>query len=168
MTDRNSPDRNSSDRNSLSGRVKRYAKVGRAAGGLAAKVAGNRFFGLTIDKAEHASELQAALGGLKGPLMKMAQIMSTVPDMLPEEYMTELGRLQSDAPSMGWPFVKRRMTAELGADWQSRFREFEHQAAAAASLGQVHRAIADDGSLLACKLQYPDMASAVEADLKQL
>ena len=156
------------ENNSLTGRVKRYAKVGRAAGGLAAKVAGNRFFGMTIDKAEHAAELQAALGGLKGPLMKVAQIMSTIPDMLPEEYMAELGRLQTNAPSMGWPFVKRRMSTELGADWQQCFENFEHQAAAAASLGQVHRATAEDGAPLACKLQYPDMSSAVEADLKQL
>jgi predicted unusual protein kinase regulating ubiquinone biosynthesis (AarF/ABC1/UbiB family) len=69
---------------------------------------------------------------------------------------------------MGWPFVKRRMSAELGADWQKKFASFEHQPAAAASLGQVHRAHAHDGSLLACKLQYPDMQSAVEADLQQL
>jgi predicted unusual protein kinase regulating ubiquinone biosynthesis (AarF/ABC1/UbiB family) len=156
------------DQNSLGGRVRRYAKVGAAASGLAAKVAGNRFFGLTIDKAEHAAELQAALGGLKGPLMKVAQIMSTIPDMLPEEYMAELGRLQTNAPSMGWPFVRRRMATELGPDWQDRFASFEHQAAAAASLGQVHRAEAHDGTQLACKLQYPDMVSAVEADLKQL
>jgi len=69
---------------------------------------------------------------------------------------------------MGWPFVKRRMAAELGASWQSKFKVFEHEAAAAASLGQVHRAVAHDGEVLACKLQYPDMASAVEADLAQL
>ena len=69
---------------------------------------------------------------------------------------------------MGWAFVKRRMIAELGADWQSKFAEFEHQPAAAASLGQVHSARAHDGTWLACKLQYPDMQSAVEADLKQL
>jgi len=156
------------ERNSLSGRVRRYARVGRAAGGLAAKVAGNRFFGLEIDKGAHAAELQAALGGLKGPLMKVAQIMSTIPDMLPEEYMTELAQLQTNAPSMGWPFVKRRMATELGPDWQSRFASFEHHASAAASLGQVHRAMSEDGEALACKLQYPDMASAVEADLRQL
>jgi predicted unusual protein kinase regulating ubiquinone biosynthesis (AarF/ABC1/UbiB family) len=156
------------DHNSLTGRVRRYAKVGAAAGGLAAKFAGNRFLGLTIDRAEHAAEMQAALGGLKGPLMKVAQILSTVPDMLPEEYVAELGRLQTNAPAMGWPFIKRRMATELGPDWQSRFGNFEHQAAAAASLGQVHRATTLDGDELACKLQYPDMASAVEADLKQL
>jgi predicted unusual protein kinase regulating ubiquinone biosynthesis (AarF/ABC1/UbiB family) len=154
--------------NTLGGRVKRYAKVGAAAGGFAAKVAGSRFFGMQLDKGQNAQELQTALGGLKGPLMKVAQIMSTIPDMLPEEYVAELGRLQSGAPSMGWPFVKRRMASELGPDWQRRFKTFEHTAAAAASLGQVHRAESLEGEALACKLQYPDMSSAVEADLKQL
>jgi predicted unusual protein kinase regulating ubiquinone biosynthesis (AarF/ABC1/UbiB family) len=112
--------------------------------------------------------LTAALGGLKGPLMKVAQILSTVPDLLPEEYTAQLAQLQTNAPPMGWPFVKRRMTTELGAGWQSRYASFEHEAAAAASLGQVHRATSHDGRRLACKLQYPDMASAVEADLQQL
>jgi predicted unusual protein kinase regulating ubiquinone biosynthesis (AarF/ABC1/UbiB family) len=60
------------------------------------------------------------------------------------------------------------MIAELGPDWQTKFAEFEHHPAAAASLGQVHRARALDGAALACKLQYPDMQSAVEADLNQL
>jgi predicted unusual protein kinase regulating ubiquinone biosynthesis (AarF/ABC1/UbiB family) len=154
--------------NSLGGRVRRYAKVGRAMSGLAVRVAGNRYLGIKIDKAEHAAELKTALGGLKGPLMKVAQIMATIPDALPREYVQELQQLQSNAPAMGWPFVKRRMAAELGEGWQSRFRDFEHVAAAAASLGQVHRAHGKDGRLLACKLQYPDMKSAVEADLRQL
>src|SRR5262245_37588632 len=69
---------------------------------------------------------------------------------------------------MGWPFVRRRMAGELGADWQRKFRHFDRIATRAASLGQVHRATALDGTALACKLQYPDMASAVEADLRQL
>jgi predicted unusual protein kinase regulating ubiquinone biosynthesis (AarF/ABC1/UbiB family) len=69
---------------------------------------------------------------------------------------------------MGWPFVRRRMAGELGPNWQSRFKSFEREAARAASLGQVHRAVALDGTSLACKLQYPDMGSAVEADLRQL
>src|SRR5690606_12772519 len=80
----------------------------------------------------------------------------------------ELAELQSAAPPMGWPFVRRRMRAELGADWERRFAHFEHEAAAAASLGQVHRAIGLDGRKLAVKLQYPDMQSAVDADLTQL
>lgn len=156
------------ENNSLGGRARRYAKVGRAVGGLAARVAGERYLGLSLDKSKHAEDLKQALGGLKGPLMKVAQIMSTVPDMLPEEYVTELAELQSNAPAMGWLFVRRRMKTELGAGWQDRFASFEKEAAAAASLGQVHRAVGPDGRALACKLQYPDMRSAVEADLKQL
>ena len=156
------------EEDSLGGRLRRYARVGTTMGGLAARFAGNRLFGLTIDRPEHAAELTAALGGLKGPLMKVAQILSTVPDMLPEEYTQQLAQLQHNAPSMGWAFVKRRMQAELGPGWQARFADFGHTAAAAASLGQVHRATGHDGRPLACKLQYPDMNSAVEADLQQL
>jgi len=105
---------------------------------------------------------------LKGPLMKVAQILATIPDAVPKEYAMELAQLQSDAPSMGWPFVKRRMASELGCDWEAKFKSFDHEASAAASLGQVHKATSMDGRELACKLQYPDMLSTVEADLKQL
>lgn len=157
-----------SEDNSLPGRVRRYARVGTAVGGLAARMAGARYLGWELDRGRHAAELKAALGGLKGPLMKVAQIMATIPDALPKEYVQELAQLQANAPSMGWAFVRRRMAAELGPDWQTRFASFEHGAAAAASLGQVHKALAHDGRLLACKLQYPDMQSAVEADLQQL
>jgi predicted unusual protein kinase regulating ubiquinone biosynthesis (AarF/ABC1/UbiB family) len=157
-----------SERNRLSGRLSRYARVGVNVGGVAAKVASARLFGTGLDKGKNASELAAALGGLKGPLMKVGQILSTVPDLVPPEYAAELSQLQSNAPPMGWPFVKRRMQAELGPQWEKRFASFEHQPAAAASLGQVHRAIAKDGRALAVKLQYPDMQSAVEADLTQL
>jgi predicted unusual protein kinase regulating ubiquinone biosynthesis (AarF/ABC1/UbiB family) len=160
--------RGSGEDNRLGGRIRRYAKVGTAVGGLAARVVGERYLGLKLDRGQHASELRAALGGLKGPLMKVAQIMATIPGGLPKEYMQELAQLQANAPAMGWPFVKRRMAAELGPDWQKRFKSFEHQAAHAASLGQVHRAVSHDGRELACKLQYPDMLSAVEADLRQL
>jgi predicted unusual protein kinase regulating ubiquinone biosynthesis (AarF/ABC1/UbiB family) len=157
-----------SEESRLSGRVRRYAKVGTSVGGLAAQVVASRLFGVSIDRDTHSAELKAALGGLKGPLMKAAQILATIPDALPREYAEELRQLQSNAPSMGWPFVRRRMRSELGPDWQKRFADFEHEAAAAASLGQVHRAHDAEGRLLACKLQYPDMLSAVEADLSQL
>jgi predicted unusual protein kinase regulating ubiquinone biosynthesis (AarF/ABC1/UbiB family) len=154
--------------NSFGGRVRRYAQVSTAVGGLAARLAGERYLGLTIDRGRHAADLKAALGGIKGPLMKVAQLLATIPDAMPKEYVNELLQLQADAPSMGWPFVKRRMASELGPDWQTRFKSFEREAARAASLGQVHRAVAHDGQRLACKLQYPDMQSAVEADLGQL
>jgi predicted unusual protein kinase regulating ubiquinone biosynthesis (AarF/ABC1/UbiB family) len=127
-----------SEANRFTARARRYARVGTDVGGVAARIAGARFFGLDLDRGKSAAQLAAALGGLKGPIMKVAQLLSTIPD------------------------------AELGPDWQSKFAEFEHKPAAAASLGQVHKARAHDGAALACKLQYPDMQSAVEADLKQL
>src|SRR5919198_4784776 len=157
-----------SEKNRFSARAARYARVGANVGGVAARVAASRFFGVDLDRGKNAVELTAALGGLKGPIMKVAQLMATIPDALPAEYASELMKLQSEAPPMGWAFVKRRMTAELGVGWQSKFGSFEHHPAAAAPLGQVHRATAHDGAPLACKLQYPDMQSAVEADLRQL
>jgi predicted unusual protein kinase regulating ubiquinone biosynthesis (AarF/ABC1/UbiB family) len=154
--------------NRFSARAARYARVGANVGGVAARFAGARLLGLGIDRARNAAELAAALGGLKGPIMKVAQLLATVPDMLPPEYVSALQKLQSEAPPMGWAFGRRRMTAELGPDWMQRFASFSHHPAAAASLGQVHRARALEGTELACKLQYPDMQSAVEADLRQL
>jgi predicted unusual protein kinase regulating ubiquinone biosynthesis (AarF/ABC1/UbiB family) len=156
------------EQNRFSARAARYARVGANIGGIAARFAGARLFGLDLDRDRNAAELAVALGGLKGPIMKVAQLLSTIPDALPPEYAAELAKLQSQAPPMGWAFVKRRMSAELGADWQGKFAQFEHHPAAAASLGQVHRARAHGGSEVACKLQYPDMQSAVEADLQQL
>lgn len=156
------------ENNTLGGRVRRYAKVTGAVGGLAARIAGQRYLGLDLGKRDMPADLKAALGGLKGPLMKVAQILATIPDALPQEYLDELRQLQANAPSMGRLFVRRRMSTELGRDWKSKFESFDEEAIAAASLGQVHRATAHDGTALACKLQYPDMGSIVEADLKQL
>jgi predicted unusual protein kinase regulating ubiquinone biosynthesis (AarF/ABC1/UbiB family) len=158
----------SEEKSTLRKRVKRYAKVSSAMAGFGARAAGKRYLGLNVDRQKQAERLRLALGGLKGPLMKVAQLLSTIPDVVPKEYAAELAPLQADAPSMGWVFVKRRMSAELGPDWEKKFRSFEHEASAAASLGQVHKAVEHDGSLLACKLQYPDMQSVVEADLRQL
>ncbi len=86
-------------------------------------MAGARFLGMDIDRAKNAADLAAALGGLKGPIMKVAQLLATIPEALPPEYITELTKLQSQAPPMGWAFVKRRMQAELGADWQKQVRK---------------------------------------------
>jgi predicted unusual protein kinase regulating ubiquinone biosynthesis (AarF/ABC1/UbiB family) len=152
----------------LFGEFKRMARTSGAVGGIAARVVGARAFGIKTNRAEHAEGLKLILGGLKGPLMKVAQFLSTVPDALPAEYAAELAELQANAPAMGWNFVRRRMANELGPDWESRFSTFGHEASAAASLGQVHRARLPDGTEVACKLQYPDMASTVDADLRQL
>lgn len=156
------------ERNRLSGRLSRVARVGVNMGAAAATFGAQRLVGGSDADKTIAIALRQALGKTRGPLMKVAQILATIPDFLPPEYAEELASLQSDAPSMGWPFVKRRMRAELGADWESRFASFEREAAHAASLGQVHRATLQDGRLVACKLQYPDMSSAVESDVSQL
>lgn len=154
------------ENDSLYERLKRYGKVSTKLPGLMVRLASSQY--VDVDRHKLAQDLRGALGELKGPMMKVAQMLSTIPDALPAEYAGELAQLQSNAPPMGWPFVKRRMQAELGPDWQSKFKNFEHEAAAAASLGQVHRAVSLEGENLACKLQYPQMTSIVEADLSQL
>lgn len=149
-------------------KVGRSANLGGSVLGLATKLAGEKFLGRTIDRDVHSQELTKILGNLKGPIMKVGQILATIPEALPPEYARAFSELQSNAPSMGWPFVRRRMKAELGVDWQSKFTDFPQTATAAASLGQVHKATTIQGQTVACKLQYPDMASAVDADLRQL
>src|ERR1700691_2641299 len=171
MTDESKPKNKregDAEKNRFSARAARYARVGANVGGVAARYASRRLLGGAPNRAGEALALSSALGRLKGPLMKVAQLMATIPDLLPPEYATELQKLQSEAPPMGCAFVKRRMMAELGPEWEKKFASFEHQPAAAASLGQVHRARSLNGALLACKLQYPDMQSAAEADLQQL
>jgi predicted unusual protein kinase regulating ubiquinone biosynthesis (AarF/ABC1/UbiB family) len=161
-------DRKDDEENRLSARAARYVRVGANVGAVAARVAGQRLLGFGADDSKNAAALAAALGGLKGPIMKVAQLMATIPEALPAEYAQELSQLQSQAPPMGPAFVRRRMMAELGPEWAARYKSFEPQPAASASLGQVHRAVGHDGRALAVKLQYPDMQSAVEADLNQL
>ena len=151
--------------NKFSKRFKRYTDLGTSAGSLAVKFLSTKILGK--EKSKNAENLGYVLCNLKGPIMKIAQLASTVPDLLPPEYSQELTKLQSNAPPMGWNFVKRRMNNELGIGWQSKFNAFEKIPFAAASLGQVHRANLD-GKDVVCKLQYPDMLSIVEADINQL
>ena len=158
--------KNSQEASRFDHRARRYAKVSTRIGGLALRHVRSRYLG--GEPALGAQAVAKVLGSLKGPVMKIAQLLAAIPDILPPDYAAELAKLQMHAPPMGWPFVRRRMAAELGADWRSCFADFEPQAAAAASLGQVHHARLSSGIELACKLQYPDMASVVEADLRQL
>jgi len=149
--------------------TKRILKVGTNVGGFIAKIAAKNLLGFSKKDNKNAIELMRLLGDLKGPIMKVAQILSTIPDAIPDEYAKHLSLLQAEAPSMGWLFVKRRMRAELGNNWQSYFKRFDKIAIKAASLGQVHQAVEkNSNTLLACKLQYPDMDSTITADLKQL
>jgi len=156
------------ERNRLTARAGRMATVGVNIAGAAASAGVSALFGGSAAERQIATAFRAALGRTKGPLMKVAQMMATIPDFLPPEFAEELAKLQTNAPAMGWPFVQRRMRGELGADWETKFARFDREAAAAASLGQVHRAQTADGREVACKLQYPEMASAVESDIGQM
>jgi len=156
------------ERDRLSRRALRFAKVGAGLSGAAVTFGSNALFGGGDVDARNARALKQTLGQLKGPLMKVAQMFATVPDLLPPEFAQELAELQTNAPAMGPAFVRRRMAAELGPDWPKRFASFDQTPAAAASLGQVHRAVSLEGEALAVKLQYPDMQSAVESDLAQM
>ena len=147
--------------------TKRIFKVSANVGGFLARTATKNILGISNDKIP--IELTELLGNLKGPIMKVAQILATIPEALPKEYAQQLSKLQAEAPSMNWLFVKRRMKNELGIDWLNSFYSFEKVARKAASLGQVHKAIIKKNmQSVACKLQYPDMEAAIKADLKQL
>lgn len=148
--------------------IKRFIDVGTTITGIGARVGAQQLLGLETNDAAYAQKLRLAFGNLKGPFMKIVQFIATIPDALPPEFADEFLNLQSNAPPMGESFVKRRMAGELGVNWRSLFKEFNLQAINAASLGQVHKAINQNGEAVALKLQYPDMQRIVETDLKQL
>ncbi len=153
---------------SFAQRLTRFARVSAGLTGVAARGAARSLGGTAFLSAENAADLTAVLGSLRGPVMKVAQFLATFPGLLPPDVAAPLLSLQANAPPMGPAFVRRRMQAELGANWEQRFRTFVRSPAAAASLGQVHRAVGKDGRLLACKLQYPNMDAAVKSDVRQL
>ena len=126
--------------NNFVSRVKRYSKVTTSLTSLATQFAGKKYLNFDLSDQKYAAQITEILGNLKGPLMKVAQLSATIPDLLPEEYARKLAELQSNAPPMSWVFVKRRMKAELGENWEKNFMDFEKDASFAASLGQVHKA----------------------------
>src|SRR6202012_3456039 len=154
--------------NGLGRRITRFARVSGGLAGVAARGAARSLGGGKTFSAANATDLTRVLGNLRGPVMKVAQFVATVPGILPPDVAAPLLTLQASAPPMGAGFVRRRMAAELGEDWEKKFKSFDMTAAGAASLGQVHRAVAKDGNPLACKLQYPAMDAAVDSDVRQL
>lgn len=153
------------DDNKTSQRLWRYAQVSGAATNVAARYFGSKLIGKEPDL---ATIMKETLGNLKGPFMKIAQLLSTIPNVIPEEQASILRELQTNAPPMGWPMIRRRMTNELGEDWEKNFSFFDRDPSAAASLGQVHKAQSLKGEPWACKLQYPNMSSNMEADIQQI
>lgn len=115
--------------------------------------------------ASAAEKLVATLGDLKGLAMKVGQAVSMDPDMLSPEVRAVVARLQNQAPPMPWATVREVVTQELGRTPEEAFGSFEQPPLASASLGQVHRATLKDGTPVAVKVQYPDIARALMADL---
>ncbi|MEO7125770.1 MAG: AarF/ABC1/UbiB kinase family protein [Nakamurella sp.] len=119
-----------------------------------------------------AEQLFDVLGTLKGGAMKFGQALSVFEAAIPEEmaapYREALTKLQNSAPPMPIATAHRVLAAQLGTGWRDRFSEFDDVAAAAASIGQVHRATWRDGRAVAVKIQYPGAAGALKADLDQL
>src|SRR5919198_1554206 len=164
------------------GRVARTAKVGTVIGSQGARYAGTRAANVVRSK-ERATEklderhLEAAermvdtLGTMKGAAMKIGQLASFIDtEFLPpdyrEPYQDKLSTLRTSAPPMPWKKVSTVLDDEWGAPVEELFDDFDHDAAAAASIGQVHSAVLPDGRRVAVKIQYPGVAKALRADMQ--
>src|SRR4051812_41718999 len=120
-----------------------------------------------------ARQLVKQLGQMRGAAMKLGQVLSTVdftaiPEDEREEFKATLAALRDDVPPLAFASIERLLREELGEPLRAVFREFEPEAFAAASIGQVHRAVTLDGRHVAVKVQYPGIAEAVETDLRNL
>lgn len=115
-----------------------------------------------------AEDVAATLGGMKGAFMKLGQLLSFVDDGMPEHVRAALAQLQDSAPPMSGALAASVIRHELGASPEAVFRSWDPTPLAAASIGQVHRAVLPDGTAVAVKVQYPDVAETMEADLAQL
>jgi predicted unusual protein kinase regulating ubiquinone biosynthesis (AarF/ABC1/UbiB family) len=159
-------------------RTAKLASIPLGMAGRAVSGWGRRLTGQNADEisaalsAKAAEQLFEVLGTLKGGAMKFGQALSVfeaaVPDELAAPYREALTKLQSGAPPMPIRQTHRVLTEQLGRSWTSRFSEFNDQPAAAASIGQVHRAVWHDGREVAVKVQYPGADEALRSDLKQL
>jgi predicted unusual protein kinase regulating ubiquinone biosynthesis (AarF/ABC1/UbiB family) len=164
------------------GRVRRTAKMTQAVGVEGARYAQTRAFNLARNQEQAATQLdrrhlEAAermadvLGNMKGAAMKIGQLASFIDtDFLPEEYRNlyqdKLSQLRSSAPPMPWSKVNKVLESEWEQPVETLFSDFDQEATAAASIGQVHRGVLPDGRPVAVKIQYPGVADAVRADLQ--
>src|SRR5215210_8771172 len=164
------------------GRIRRTAQVGSVVGSQGARYAGTRARNLARDPEQAAQALEQrhmevaeqmveTLGRMKGAAMKIGQLASFIDtEFLPPEYrelyQDQLASLRTDAPAMPWPKVRQVLDEEWEEFPEELFEHFDETAAAAASIGQVHRAVLPDGRQVAVKIQYPGVAEAIRADMQ--
>jgi len=108
------------------------------------------------------------LGYLRGALAKLGQAAGDFPQVIPAQIADTLDRLHFDAPPMHYSLIRELLENELGVDWEGRFQAFDKQPFAAASIGQVHRAVLKSGEIVAVKIQYPGIARTIDADFRNL
>ncbi len=160
-------------------RGKRFWKLAGMTASVAGRYAGTRLKGL-FQSAEAAAASRAkahlasggtitkTLGELKGAVMKVGQMASIAADVLPEEVVQSLRRLQKEAPPMAYEVIADQVESELGQPPERLFDRFDREPFASASIGQVHRARTDDGREVVVKVQYPGVDRAVDSDLLHL
>lgn len=163
---------------SAAARTAKLASLPLGAAGRVAAGWGKRLTGRSADEiqadvtARTAEQVFAVLGELKGGAMKFGQALSifeaAIPNEVAEPYREALTRLQAAAPPMPASTVHRVLAEQFGRSWRQRFADFDDTPAAAASIGQVHRAIWHDGREVAVKVQYPGADQALRSDLRQL
>ena len=149
------------------------AFAGRTALGFGKRVGGKSAEMVAAElQARTAEQMFKVLGELKGGAMKLGQAMSIFEAALPEDiagpYRAALTKLQDAAPPLPAEAIHKILTDELGVEWRTKFLEFADQPAAAASIGQVHKATWHDGRVVAVKVQYPGADKALISDLNQM
>lgn len=163
-----------------SSKLQRVLRLGSVGAGVAASSLAGKFKnfvrGGSDDEEEQLRELYRknadkmadVLGQLKGASMKVGQMLSADPEMIPPEFADGLARLQRDAPPMTYNTVKEQIEAATDRPIESVFDQFDPTPVGAASIGQVHRATLESGEDVAVKIQYPGVSEALDSDLETL
>lgn len=161
------------------GRLSRFAKLTSLGASVTARHVAQRVAGAFSDQAtaaerekrarsKSAEQVTKTLGELKGAAMKLGQMLSTDPELLPPEFVDQLSLLQHSAPAMDFATVKAAVERAFERPLDELYAEFSVEPIGAASIGQVHRAKTRDGQDVAVKVQYPGIADTIRSDMKNL
>ncbi len=158
---------------------KRFMKLAGMTASIATKTVSNSIRNLTADEEQKLAaktklfqdiglQIADTLGEMKGAVMKVGQIASQYKDIFPPEVAKAISKLQRQAPAMPFAAIQQQVERELGKPLNVAFKSFEQEPFAAASIGQVHKAVLPSGEQVVVKVQYPGVDEACESDLKQV